>query len=388
MTTRITFVTPRYGREVFGGAESGARALAMRFAAEGTPVEVLTSRAVSSVTWADEYEAGTTEEDGVTVHRFGVRRSRTEDFDQHSARLFARDDISVADALDWIDRQGPDSPDLIDAIAAVDDGVLALYPYLYQPTVRGQQVARVPTVLHAAAHDEPPLVLPVFHSLFGGVSALAHHSGAEQALVNERFPATLAAPQVVLGLPVDADRGDAVATRNELGLGDGPFALCLGRVDRGKGVHDLVSWFSRVRATDPRLRLVLAGPVIQPVPRTDGVVVLGPVEEHHKWGLLATAEVLVNPSPLESFSLVILEAWLAGTPVLVNGRCGPMVEHCRRSGGGLWFGGIADFEVALARIVQDPELSSRLAVAGGDYVERTFSWPAVRGRYEKLLSRL
>ena len=112
------------------------------------------------------------------------------------------------------------------------------------------------------------------------------------------------------------------------------------------------------------------------------------MSEDHKWGLLAAADVLVNPSPLESFSLVILEAWLAGTPVIVNGRCGPMVDHCRFSGGGLWFAGIADFEEALARLLADHDMADRLAAAGSDYVGRIYNWPAVRSRYEALLDRL
>jgi glycosyltransferase involved in cell wall biosynthesis len=385
---RVTFVTPRYGIEVVGGAESGARALATRLVADGWPVQVLTTRARSSVTWADDYDEGTSMIDGVAVHRFGVRRPRDRDFDRFSAQIFGPAAVSEATALDWIDRQGPDSPDLLAAIGDVDEGVLALYPYLYQPTVRGLEVARVPTVLHAAAHDEPPLRLPVFDRLFSGVDGLAHHSHAEQALVAERFPATAARPQTVLGLPVAAGEGDADAARRELGLGDGSFVLYLGRIDRGKGVHDLVRWFERCRNTLGDTRLVLAGPVIHRPAPGDGVVVLGTVSEAHKWGLLAAADVLVNPSPLESFSLVILEAWLAGTPVIVNGRCGPMVDHCRLSGGGLWFAGIADFEEALRRLLADRELAARLAAAGADYVGRIYNWPAVRSRYASLLDRL
>ena len=203
-----------------------------------------------------------------------------------------------------------------------------------------------------------------------------------------RFPSTSALPQVVLGLPVEVGEGEADATRRELDLGDGSFVLYLGRVDKGKGVHDLVRWFGPIRRSRPGTRLVLAGPVIHKPPSTDGVIVLGAVAEHHKWGLLAGADLLVHPSPLESFSLVVLEAWLAGTPVLVNGRSGPMVEHCRFSGGGLWFTGLAELEEAMSRLLDDRDLAARLAAAGSDYVTRTFAWPAVSSRYAALLDRL
>lgn len=392
----VTFVTPRYGREVLGGAESGARSLATRLAAEGWAVEVLTSCARSArLDWADEYPQGTTLVDGVTVHRFGVARPRDPGFAALSQRILAEPrKVDRAAALDWIDRQGPDSPDLIAAVASVTEGVLALYPYLYQPSVRGAAVAVVPTVLHPAGHTEPPLGLRIFDELFASVAGLAFHTRAEQSLVAGRFPGVASTPQVVLGLAVDgpemAGVVDEATTREQFELGEGPVVVCLGRVDPGKGSHQLVAMFAAAgfAATGLDATLVLAGPVAQPTPPTRGVRVLGPVSEQQKWGLLATADVLVQPSPLESFSLVLAEAWLAGTPVLVNGLCAPLLELCADSGGGLWYTGLADFRVALKRLLSDPEARQRLALAGGDYVRSAFAWPAVRSRYEALLSRI
>ena len=69
MTTPVTFVTPRYGAEVLGGAEAGARLLATRLAADGRDVTVITSCATSMQTWADDFPAGETVEDGVRVVR-------------------------------------------------------------------------------------------------------------------------------------------------------------------------------------------------------------------------------------------------------------------------------------------------------------------------------
>ncbi|MEM9467313.1 MAG: glycosyltransferase family 4 protein [Actinomycetota bacterium] len=387
MTPRtITFVAPRYGADVFGGAEQAARSYATRLAADGWSVRVLTTCA-RSIDWDDEVEPGTTVEEGVEVTRHRVRRPRDPDLDRSSARLFAQPEIGLAEAEDWIDRQGPDSPDLLDAIAAVDEGVVAVTPYLYQPTVRGAAAARVPVVLHGAAHREAPLRLPVFDRLYGSVDALAHFSQAEQRLALDRFPATATTPQVVLGMPIDVDAPvDPAAARAALGLGDEPFVVCLGRVDAGKGVHDLVERFRRFREQRGSGRLVLAGPVVDAPPATPGVTVLGPVPTEHKFGLLAAADVLINPSPHESFSIVVPEALLAGTPVLVNGWCLPLREHVVNSHGGLWYTGLADFDVALGRLLDDTELRDEAVRAGADYVRSMFSWDAVRTRYERLLA--
>ncbi len=390
MSSTLTFVVPRYGADVHGGAEQGARTLAVRLAAEGWDVSVITSCARSHVTWEDSFEPGTTDEEGVRVVRHRVESPRPADFDSLSDQILPRaHDASEAEALAWIDEQGPRSTGLLEDVRAVDSGVLAFYPYLYQPTVRGIHLARVPTVLHAACHPEPPLDLPVFDGVFGAASALAHHSRAEQELILRRFPVTNRTPQTILGLPIEVTAPvDPQGAREALGLGDEPFVVTLGRVDRGKGTFDLIEGFSRFRAENGFGRLVLAGPVVEAPPATDGVTVLGPVPEEHKYGLLAAADVLINPSPHESFSIVVPEAFLVGTPVLVNGWCLPLREHCENSGGGLWYTGHADFEIALGRLLGDAALRTALATAGREYASRVFSWASVKGRYESLVGGL
>lgn len=387
MNPPITFVTPRYGPDVFAGAEAGARSLATRLAADGRRVRVITSRAVSLRTWEDHYPVGTVVEEGVAVTRCSVDRPRAADFDARSDAVLPRAaDADAATCEAWIAAQGPTSAELIDAVAAIDDGVLVFYPYLYHPTVAGRRVARVPTILYPAAHDELPLRLPVFDEVFGGVDGLAFQTRAEQQLVHRRFPATTATPQAMIGLPVTLDEADPDAARSALGLGDEPFALCLGRIDRAKGVHDLVERFDRYAGDGGPGRLVLAGTVDGRAPEGRRVECLGPIPEEYKAGLLAAADVVVNPSFYEAFSIVILEAWLAGTPVLVNGWCAPMVEHVTHCGGGLFYTGHADFEIALARLLDDGEARDRMAAAGRRYAMARYSWPAVRTRLDSLVA--
>jgi glycosyltransferase involved in cell wall biosynthesis len=80
-----------------------------------------------------------------------------------------------------------------------------------------------------------------------------------------------------------------------------------------------------------------------------------------------------------------MEAWLAGLPVVVNGRCGVTVDHARRSGGGLWFDGYASFEAVLDRLVGDARSRAALASAGRQYVNREYRWPVVTDRYAHFL---
>lgn len=385
----VTFVSPRYGRDILGGAEQAVRSYATRLAADGWTVRVLSTCASSYLSWANDLPAGLDHDEGVEIHRFPTVRNRAPDFEALSARLFAQPAPDASAAMEWVDGQGPDSPELVEAIAAVDDGVLHFLPYLYQPTVRGVSAASVPAVVQGAFHHEAPLFLPVFDQVVGNASALAFGTRAEQRLAAYRFPAAIAKPQTVLGLPIEQDApADPEQARQQLGLGDEPFVLCLGRIDAGKGVHDLVSRFARFRQREGRGRLVLAGPVADRPPPHRHVEVLGPVPAELKFGLLAAADLLINPSPNESFSMVVPEAFLVETPVLVNGLCAPLREHCENSNGGLTYEGIADFDAALSRLLGDPGLRQAMGRAGRLYTEQMFAWPAVRTRFEALFRHL
>ena len=383
---KVAFVTPRYGTEVLGGAELGARMLAERLAQlDGWHVEALTTCAVDAATWEDAYEPGETNVAGVHVHRFRSRAGRHPSFDRESEVLFSGPWSGAHDQRRWFELQGPVNDELIDAVASSDADVVVFYPYLYDPTVRGVRLVGRRSVLHPAAHDEPPLRLPVLRPVFAAAGGLVFQTWSERRLVERLFPIG-ATPQLVLGLGVEEGDGEPEEARAALGLGERPFVLCLGRVDDGKGTRMLVEFFARYKERHPGpLQLVLAGPVVHAPPRHPDVVVAGPVDESVKWGLLRGAVALVNPSSYEAFSLVLVEAWTVGRPVVVNARCEATREHCERSGGGLWFDEYATFEVVLDRLVGNECLRSTLGDRGRNYVDRNFRWPALIERYASFL---
>jgi glycosyltransferase involved in cell wall biosynthesis len=244
-------------------------------------------------------------------------------------------------------------------------------------------------IFHGAAHDEPELHLRIMGDVFGSVGGFAFNSFAERALVERMFPIA-GLPAAVIGNSVAEGDGDPAVARADLGLGvDEPFVLCLGRVERDKGAHALAALWRRHRRLDATApRLVMMGPVHEELASDDHVVVAGQRSEPVKWGALRGCEFLIAPSPWESFSLVVLEAWLAGRPVVVNGQCEATVEHCRRSGGGLWFSDAVEFDVIVDRLLSDGAARSQLAARGGAYARRQFSWPAVVDRYAALAHRI
>ncbi|HZD64969.1 MAG TPA: glycosyltransferase family 4 protein [Acidimicrobiales bacterium] len=386
---RLALVVPRYGPQVVGGAEAGARMLAEGLAARGWRVEALTTCARDLTTWEDVDPPGETVEGGVRVRRWRSVAGRSSDFDRASEPVFeAPGGLTRDEALAWVDLQGPVCPQLVDAAAASDADIVVFSPYLYYPTVRGVPRLGPRAVLQPAAHDEAPLRLAVFPEVFEAPGGLVFYTGAERDLVNRSFRVA-SRPQVVVGLGVDPRVRDPVAEPDPLGLEGRPYVCCVGRVHPTKGTTQVAEWFAAYKARHPGpLALVLVGPVGTPPPAHPDVVVTGPLEEEAKRAVLQGALALVSPSVMESFSLVVLEAWAAGVPVVVNGHCAPTREHCERSGGGLWFEGYAHFEVILDRLQAEPGLRRALAAAGGAYVERYFRWPVVLDRYQAFLARV
>jgi glycosyltransferase involved in cell wall biosynthesis len=386
---KLAFVVPRYGDEVVGGAELAARMLAERLAARPeVDVEILTTRAADARSWADFYPEGDATVRGVLVRRFSAS-GRSADFDAVSTPLLARPEmVSAKDERRWLDLQGPVSCDLIDAIRHTDANLVAFSPYLFHPIVRGLGEAPERSVLHPAAHDEAVLRLPMYRALFEGARALVFYTHAEQRLVWNRFDVATS-PQIVLGLGCDEQPGSESEARTRLGVGDRPYLLCLGRVEGAKGTDALARAFAQFKERTPGpLALVFAGPVAgAPSPHPD-IVVAGVVDDATKWGALRGALALVSPSRYESFGLVVLEAWMAGTPVLVNASCAATREHCERSGGGLWFRDYEELEIALRRLVDSSDLCERLADAGGHYARTRFTWPALIDRYLTFLTTL
>jgi glycosyltransferase involved in cell wall biosynthesis len=388
VTPKVAFVTPRYGPEVMGGAETAARQLAEHLTAEcGWTVEVFSTCAVDHITWDDVLAPGDSVLNGVTVHRFRSASGRVPEFYEIDGRLRpAPARASMSEARRWLECNGPVTLDLVDALAAGDADVVAFYPYLYYPTVVGIEAVAVPGVLHPAAHDEPALYLPVFGPTFADADAICYHTAAERRLV-QRVHRVAQVPQIVLGLGVGAVVEGGRAGADILGIGDRPYVVSVGRVDEHKGSAMLARFFRLYKERHPGpLALALVGPVAASIPEHEDIVLTGVVSEADKCDLVRDAVVAVSPSALESFSLVVLEAWEQSVPVIVNATCDPTREHCERSGGGLWFGSFREFEIVLGRLCSDARLRTLLGTRGHDYVQRYYQWPALIRRYADFLT--
>ena len=141
--------------------------------------------------------------------------------------------------------------------------------------------------------------------------------------------------------------------------------------------------------TFPRgLDLVLIGKPIIPVPQHHRIHHLGYLSDQDKFDALAAADLLIMPSYFESLSMVALEAWALGRPVLANGRCDVLKGQCIRSNAGLYYESYEEFAETLYSLESNGPLHARLGVNGRDYFTRNYAWPVIERKYLDVFRQL
>jgi glycosyltransferase involved in cell wall biosynthesis len=379
---RVGVIVQRYGPEVTGGAEAHARQIVEHLSPHWD-LRVLTSCAVDHLSWANALPAGESKVDGVPVMRFPTPGPRPmHRLNALSRHLFGRS-LSLPDEERWRALQGPLLPGLWRHLAeegAGYDGLVA-FTYLYVSTAWSVPLVGDRTLLVPTAHDEEPFHFDAYREVFERPAALLVNSEEELALIHHRFPRHARAR--VVGVGVEAPPAAGERFRSRFGI-EGPFLLYVGRVERGKGIPELLdahARFRRGRAGAPEL--VLAGEASMAV-SGEGVSVLGRIEEQEKWDGLSAATAVVVPSAKESLSLLTLESLAAGTPVVGNAASAVVAGHLERSGAGATYRDAASFAAAVTDVTARRADLSRAARA----YARELSWARVVDAYREEMGRL
>jgi glycosyltransferase involved in cell wall biosynthesis len=383
----LAFVVQRYGPEVAGGSETLARALAERLS-PGLAVTVFTTCARDYVTWRNEMAAGTERCGPVTVRRFAVEEERDlASFNRYAESLYGRPHTDEDERV-FLRRQGPYVPELVSALREEQDRFQALlfFTYLYYPTCEGLRAAPARSLLVPTCHDEPPLRFRLYDEVFARPRAFAFLTAAEEALVRGRF-ALGARPGLVAGMGVDLDPFpdvDAFRARHRV---HGRYLACAGRIDAGKGCAEMLAHYARFRRErGAEVELLLMGRLALSEPLGEGVRYLGYLSDEDKRAAMAGADVVLCPSPYESLSIVLLEAFALRRPALVNGRSPVLVDHVRRAKGGLFYEDGDEFVEALDHMLRRPELRQAMGDSGRLYVHEHYRWDAVLERYRSLIA--
>lgn len=388
MSGKVAFVSPRYGIDVVGGSEAVMREAAHGLAARGWSVDFLTTCARDHYTWRNEYEPGTTEVDGIMLHRFAVvpgkggrTRAAIED------RIQKGEVPSLHDQLVWLDGLFR-VPTLFDHLVDEADryDAIVMSPYLFWTTIVGATVVPERTVLMPCLHDEAYVRLDLFRTLLAESGTVWFLSEPEHELAHRI--ASLRDHHSVTGAGVVVPTSyDAEGFRKRHGI-ERPFVLFAGRREGGKGWTSLLSAYRFALANyGVPLDLVTfgVGPVDLPPDLTGRVVDLGFLEDEEVPNAFAAATAYVQPSTNESFSRTVMESWLAGTPVIATLHSAVLKWHCERSGGGLLYADEFEFAQCLEFLAHASDAATEMAQRGRAYVLEHYRWETVLDRMEQSL---
>lgn len=383
---KIAFVCQRYGLEVNGGAEMSCR-MAAEHLSVLYDVTVYTTCALDYTTWANHYPAGEEVIHNVHVKRYPVKSERDpQRFDRILSQVLSSGEHSDDLEQQWVDEQGPLCPELIDALAREHRLYRAVFfmTYLYYTSTRGLPLRMENAVLIPTAHDEPPIWLRIYDQVFSSARYLVWHSEEEQAFCRDRFPSIQGIPSSVIGMGIDSP--SAPLPPLPAPLAPQSYLVYAGRIDESKGCREMFSWFTEYRKhASADLKLVLMGKPILPIPDHPDIISLGFVSEELKYAVMEQSLALVLFSRFESFSIVVLESMMMGRPVLVNGECAVLKEHCRKSNAGLYFQTYGEFHAEVEYLLSHPDVYEVLRKNGRSYVAANYQWDVVTRKYVQVI---
>ena len=329
---------------------------------------------------------------GFRSNGFACRASAASATSASDRAVCSRDTIRSQDELDWLDSEGPVSPDLLARLqrSAGEFDFVLLFSVRYHQAYYGARAVPDRAVLVPTAEREPALGLAIFQPIFRGVRAIMYNSFEERAAI-QAPGAQRARPWRRRRRRLDDSSGhDPQRARQTFGLSRPVRGLC--RTNRREqGMRRAVRLLPAVpRASSRRdLDLVLIGTPAMPIPAHPRIRHLGFVSDQDKFDVLAAADALVMPSYFESLSMVALEAWALGRPVLANARCDVLLGQCIRSNAGLYYENAGEFAAALDRLLDDAGLADgagRATVA--QYFAQHYSWPVIERKYLDMFDRL
>ena len=172
--------------------------------------------------------------------------------------------------------------------------------------------------------------------------------------------------------------------------GQKPYFLFVGRLEKIKGLQTLIPMFLRYQ----KAQLWIAGEgtygfaLRRLAGGSDNIRFLGHKTKDELQTLYRNAVALVIPSvSLEVFALVILEAFLQRTPVIVR-NIGGMPEIIQESGGGFVYETDQDLVMAMEQLITDVAYRDRLGACGHSALYKKWTADAHLTSYLGLIGQI
>lgn len=364
----------------------------------GVPIEILTTCVKEfGADWSENYykEGEDRTANGIPIRRFKARKRDTAAFDAVNAKLMSNTPVTP-DEEDVFLTEMVNSPDLYAYMEqnGEDYSLFVFIPYMFGTTYNGLRIFPEKSVVIPCFHDEAYAYLSRFREIFPTAAGMIFNAQPEADLAERLYRfSERGTKTIVMGIGMDTDIvPDPANFRQKYGVGE-QFILYAGRKDEGKNVHTLVKYFAEyIKRRDTDLRLVLIGGGSIDLPKelvkNGRILDLGFVDRQDKYNAQGAAEFLCQPSKNESFSLVIMESWLCGRPVLVHEECSVTRNFVSESNGGLYFGNYFEFEGCADYMLAHKNTAWRMGSNGRDYVKSHFDWDVIVDKYKKFFGEI
>lgn len=389
---RWGFVIPRFGEEISGGAETLVGSLARKLSERGDDVTAITTCALDHRTWLNHFPEGKSHAYGIPVQRFKVDERSLDIWVPLQIRLSEGIPLTLEEELLWI-THSVNSEQMYEWIERHADEFDALFfaPYLFGTTWFGSLTVPKKSILIPCLHDEAYAYTNVMGSMFRRVRGCLFNAPPEADLARRLYGESIKGGSVGMGFE------EISPTQEKYFNEEFPYLMYLGRKETGKNAHLLIDNFIALKNSKPELKnlklIIVGGGSFSDIERPnallrDDIIDCEHVTESQKQALLQNALCLVQPSRNESFSIVMMESWLQGTPTVVHARCDVTRHHVIQSGGGLYFDSVQDFILVIEALYKNRELRTELGEAGREYVKSAYSWNSVLSRFDKTVEEI
>jgi glycosyltransferase involved in cell wall biosynthesis len=377
---KIAIVVQRCHEQVVGGSEAEAWHYA-NLLKSNYEIHILTTTAVDIERWDNVLAEGSEIREGINIKRFKVSQGRADYWGEiHAQLLRDYNEIMISEKpegriLKWpialqeefIYKQGPYSDGLMNFLSdrSNDYKAVIFMTYLYPTTYFGmfnvpdEKILFVPTL-----HDEPPAYLSAYKYMARRSRILLWNTESEC-----KFGRLLwgELPGCVVGMGVQTKEFSPAKLNF-------PYMLYCGRIDINKGCPQLIEYFLKYKQDNfSDLRLILTGDKKIELPESEFIEFKGSVAEEEKLRLMSGADFFVMPSPNESLSIVTLEAMAQKTPVLASNGSEAVVEHIRKSNGGLLYGNYNNFKDGINFLSENRQKAKDMGENGRKYVIENYS---------------
>ncbi len=391
----IAIIVQRYGRDLVGGSELHSRIIA-RMLKRQHNITVITTCARDYITWENHYPEGESVEDDIRVIRFRVERARDiEQFNRYSEAFFSGQKHTESQEREWIEAQGPYAPAMIEYIRGnINNYDTALfYTYLYYPVVYGLEHAKR-AVLIPTFHPEKPAGLEIYKKVLPMAKGFIFNT-AEERNSFKRYGFLKTDDFITEGIPVDTlismktEDTPAGTDDPEIDIQNTRYFLYSGRIDKQKGFFDILEYHTELSRHHVlgREKLIATGSGRLDI-EDESVIYLGFVSERLKYDLIKNAVAVLVPSYLESLSIIALEAFYHGIPVIGRESCGPVMGHIRKGNAGLPFSDFNSYRDSVVRLLSDRYQRRKLGENALDYVNKFYTSDRILKSYNMLFDRV